>query len=501
MLSVLEGGLATAASHLAVDSAQLYELPVVTDSLRFYRMMPAVVVGRYQRTFHEVRLDYCQAQGIQVLRRFTGGGALYHDPNQLAFSLLFTSPLEPLDRDFSYWLERLTKGLVAGLTELGLPCQFSGTNDVEVEGRKLATCFITHQGQRWLFHGVVLMDVDIERLLTALRLPTEKLSPTGLAGARQRLITVRELVKDALNLTELQRGIASGLAAALGQSPGEWGVSPPLIPVTQDSPEDAWCVGAEALWKTPGGLLRAAFSFDPTGQYIQRAALGGDVVVDPPELFEQLEDWLTGIPVAQGEEKLAAYWLHRSVKLLRFTQDDLRQVIILALARLDQRVIFDLTGEQANRLMVLGGNAQQTLAQARVMLVPYCAKPTWCSWRHRDGCAECGRCDVGNAYHLARERGMKVISIGNYEHLRHTLGEMQATAIPGYVGMCCQQFFIKRQQAFQEVAIPAVLMDITGANCYELRQEEQAYAGTFMAEAQLDLPLLHKVMAHIPEYL
>jgi len=132
------------------------------------------------------------------------------------------------------------------------------------------------------------------------------------------------------------------------------------------------------------------------------------------------------------------------------------------------------------------------------MLLPYCAKPAWCKWRHEDDCVECGKCEVGDAYRLARERNMQVTTITDYEHLTVTLGQMKSDGVAAYVGACCSQFFIKRHHAFREAGMAAVLMDISGANCYELKQEESAYAGQFQAEARLDADMLAKVMQHVP---
>jgi len=78
---------------------------------------------------------------------------------------------------------------------------------------------------------------------------------------------------------------------------------------------------------------------------------------------------------------------------------------------------------------------------------------------------------------------------------------MKARRVEAYVGMCCSNFFIKRYRAFAEAGVPALLMDISGANCYELQQEEEAYAGTFQAEARLDAELMTQVMKFVPRRL
>jgi lipoate-protein ligase A len=159
-----------------------------------------------------------------------------------------------------------------------------------------------------------------------------------------------------------------------------------------------------------------------------------------------------------------------------------------------------LSPEQTSGLMLAGGapDVDKALASASVMLVPYCAKPNWCKWRHTIDCVECGECEVGDAYAMARERNMEVVTITNFEHLADTLTRMKAADVESYVGMCCGEFFLKRHHAFRDSGMEAVLLDIEGATCYELKEEHLAYAGAFKAEARLDLDALQKVMTKVP---
>jgi len=211
---------------------------------------------------------------------------------------------------------------------------------------------------------------------------------------------------------------------------------------------------------------------------------------------------LAGTPAATAGDTVLAFFRDHPADILGLTPDDLSHGLRLALDKSALRQTIGLDTLQANSLMVHSpdGNADAhaILKQATTMLVPYCAKPAWCKWRHQDDCVECGKCEVGDAYRQARERNMRVTTITNYEHLLATLAEMKAANTPAYVGMCCSNFFIKRHRAFHDSGIPAVLMDISGANCYELQQEDQAYAGTFQAEAQIDTEVLRKVMGQVP---
>ncbi len=94
-------------------------------------------------------------------------------------------------------------------------------------------------------------------------------------------------------------------------------------------------------------------------------------------------------------------------------------------------------------------DAMDIAAQAEAMLVPYCAKPAWCKWRHKDGCSQCGKCDVSQIYHLAEKRGLKVTTVKNFEHLELTLKALKECHAKCYLGMCCNNFYIKHEDAFR----------------------------------------------------
>ena len=77
--------------------------------------------------------------------------------------------------------------------------------------------------------------------------------------------------------------------------------------------------------------------------------------------------------------------------------------------------------------------------------------------------------------------------------------EMKDRGVKGYAGMCCEEFYVKRQKAFADAGIPGVLMDIEGKTCYDLRQEKDAYSGTFEALADLKPQLVESVMKFVPQ--
>ena len=503
VLPVMDDGLVTAGQARARDLAALRAVAAGERGplLRFHRCRPAALLGRHQWADKELRLDYCRDNGIEVIRRPSGGGALYLDEGQLAWSLVLPCAAGPARPGLAALLERACRAVAEGLARLGVTTRFKAPNDLEVAGRKLASCHLALGEGAALLPGTVLLAVDVERMLHALRVPTEKLSAKGLEGARGRLATLDEILETPPSLDGLREALIAGFAEVFGLDarPAADDLAGPPAP-SAEADEPAWSDDgpvAESLWACGGGLLRARLCFDAGRSRIVRAALGGDVTVHPAGLLERLAASLEGVPVAELRARLAAFFALEDAELLGFGPSDLAQVLGRALARLDEERDFGLLPGRANSLMVHACervSARDIARRASVMLVPYCAKLPACKWRRRDGCTECGLCEVGEAYRLARERGLRVISINNYEHLCRTLDDLKREGVEAYLGMCCAQFYLKRNRAFSEAGIPAVLMDVSGSNCYELHQEEQAYAGTFEAKAELDIALLEKVM-------
>ena len=474
------------------------------DLLRFHRSQPAVCLGRYQTAQAQVREDFCRRHGIEVVRRVSGGGALYLDPGQQGVSLLMRRRQSWGALRYAALLERFGQALKDALADFGLDAEFKLPNDLEIDGRKCASVYLAAAQDTLLFYATVLLDIDVERALCALRAPTEKLSPDGLADARARYAPLHPRLGQALLRPDLTPGLATSIATAFGlelHAAGTAEIDGLLARIGDAAPMPlpAAAPGSEAIWRTRGGVLRATVACDPTNGAVAQAQLAADVQVFPGHVLEQAAAAVIGRTPCMIEGAVHRIFSTCNAEAVGFSFRDVARVIGLALETdafkrrhqlEDARLMFYDGGEEAS--------AELVLASAGAMLVPYCAKPNWCKWRHRDGCTECGLCEVGEAYRLGRERNMAVITVTSFEHLRDTLSALKSAGTQAYVGMCCGNFFVKRHAAFQEAGIPALLLDIRGANCYDLRQESLAYAGKFEANAQLDGAALSKVMQLVP---
>lgn len=503
---VYDTGLRAGPENVALDR-QLFAAcrdGAYTGNLRWHGFLPTASLGLHEDAARSVRGDYCASHGIGVVRRVTGGGSLYLDPQQFCFSLIFSPPPDWPPLSLALLMQRLSDAVAGALQDLGIGAKHVHPNDLEVDGRKIGATFISREHDCVLFQGTLLLGVDIETLLTVLRLPTEKLSPQGMRTARERLATLADCGSSA-GKTELAHALQRRFSLLLGVrfSPDTPPVVTPDRVAKDHTPEDdlaplsgAWT----AFVKTAGGVLYAELRAE--NDRLADARFTGAVHLEPAGLLRDLAARLSGLPLEQAAVAIDTYLSETPCDFIGTTAADIGRVTRLALDRGREQAIIGLDTAQANALMVhspaAGEPIDRILGKAGAVLVPYCAKPVWCKWRHRDGCVECGLCEVGDAYRLARERGLRVTTITNYEHLVATLAELRAEGVESYVGMCCGNFFLKRQHAFTDAGLPAVLVDISGSNCYELRQESQAYAGEFKAQAQLQLDVVEKVMQWVP---
>ncbi|MCC6535663.1 MAG: DUF116 domain-containing protein [Burkholderiales bacterium] len=508
---MLDSGLRNGSENNALDRAwlRLHAAGLRPPLLRFWRSRPSACCGAFQAIDRELRLEYCERRGIEYVRRPSGGGALYLDPAQLGVSLVCPRRFVAAGAGLQELLVRFGRGIAAGLRTLGAYTVFKAPNDLEIDGRKLACVFAALDGDAVLLMSTVLLGADIRTMLEALRVPTEKLSVDGLAAARHRLVTLTEVLGFAPVHPAVREALEAGISTelALRLEPVRQSVLEGAIGTAELAEEAriARCLSwprdaaLESLWRGSAATLHCRGGV--AGGRFSNVRFAGDFHLAPKDALAALEQTLADAPLGAARDRIEQVYRSRAIDSPGLGPADFAQAL-RALADQDTlRRELGLSDAEASALMLLcdepGQSAGERLRAARVMLVPYCAKPVWCKWRTRDDCPECGLCAVGEAYRLGRDRGMQVTTVTNYEHLLQCLERMREQGVTAYVGMCCGNFFRKRFHAFRDAGMHAVLLDIAGANCYELKAEDEAYAGRFRAQAKIDAGVLAKVVAPI----
>lgn len=156
-----------------------------------WRNEPTVVVGRNQNTAAEVNLARAAERRIKVVRRLTGGGAVYHDLGNLNYSILTGAAPGAID------LERLARPVRSALEKLGVPASFSGRNDILVETaqgpRKISGAAQRRFGDRLLHHGTLLFDVDFDAMASVLTPDSDKFRSHAVASVKSRVMNLAEI--------------------------------------------------------------------------------------------------------------------------------------------------------------------------------------------------------------------------------------------------------------------------------------------------------------------
>lgn len=159
-------------------------------TIRFYTWKPgAVSIGYFQSMKDEVNLDTCKELGIDCIRRWTGGGAVYHDAKgEITYSLIAPASLFPKNIVKSY--EMICGWIVDGLGTLGIDAVFNPVNDVLVGGKKISGSAQTRRGGILLQHGTVLYDTDLATMFSVLNVSRQKITDKMIQTAQERVTSI-----------------------------------------------------------------------------------------------------------------------------------------------------------------------------------------------------------------------------------------------------------------------------------------------------------------------
>ena len=192
---------------MAFDEFVLENLPLDEPVFYLWRNAPSVIIGLNQSAYAEVNLPYLESKGIALARRVTGGGAVYHDLQNLNYTIVGKS--RDLNADYPDYLHFV----VNALRELGVPAELSGRNDIMVDGRKCSGYAKRVWKDRLMVHGTLMFDVDLETLREVLSVPGSKMAASGIASVRSKVANLREYLprfSDVLALKDALHGILAG---------------------------------------------------------------------------------------------------------------------------------------------------------------------------------------------------------------------------------------------------------------------------------------------------
>jgi lipoate-protein ligase A len=342
---VLEGRLNIAIGQAIVEALQRGE---VSDTLRFLRFPPTALIGRHQALAQEVDLEYCRKHDIGVARRITGGGAIFMEPGLLGWELAFNR--ESLGvRSLLELTREICEAAADGLSRLGVDARFRPRNDIEVDGRKISGTGGFFDGDTLFYQGTVLVDMNPEVMMSALRVPQAKLAKHKLDSAAQRVVTLRELLGDQTPGLELiQQAMAGAFSERFGlqMKPAQLSVQERAnaeVLLREEIGTNEFLAEIEeppvargdlsGVCTSPGGSITAYLRLEgPAQNRIRAALLTGDFFVTPPRLIFDLESRLRGVYLDDVSRVVNDFFQQADYEVLSVSPEDFIAAIEDALA-------------------------------------------------------------------------------------------------------------------------------------------------------------------------
>ena len=200
------------AINLATEQFVFENLPKDRTYFILWQNDNAIIVGKHQNTLAEINETYVKENSISVVRRLSGGGAVYHDLGNLNFTFI-TDANYQANIDFQLFCQPVLKTLAS----IGVSAEINGRNDITINGQKFSGNSQLIRNGRVLHHGTILFNSDLSVVSKALQVDAEKIKAKGVQSVRSRVTNVREHLKDNISLEKFRFLL---LENVLSQQPG-----------------------------------------------------------------------------------------------------------------------------------------------------------------------------------------------------------------------------------------------------------------------------------------
>jgi lipoate-protein ligase A len=196
-----------ASVNLALEEYCVRNLDVENEMyLLFYVNSPSIIIGKHQNTIEEINKGYVDKKGIRVVRRISGGGAVYHDLGNLNFS--FITKYSP---EFFHNFEKFTFPVVETLQKMGVNAVLGGRNDITVDGRKISGNAQFTNLKSMFSHGTLLFESHIEDVVEALNVRMDKIVSKGIKSVRSRVANITEFLSEKITVPEFRQKLIDNI--------------------------------------------------------------------------------------------------------------------------------------------------------------------------------------------------------------------------------------------------------------------------------------------------
>ena len=198
-MKYIESPFVDAYDNMALEEFVFEGLPAEDEYFMLWQNKNAVVVGKYQNTVEEINQDFVRKNGIQVVRRLSGGGAMYQDMGNLNFTFVVKQEAAK-SLDFEIFIQPV----VHALAQLGVRAEMSSRNDIVIEGKKFSGNSQYNKRGRTMHHGTMLFCSDLNVIQDALRVKADKIESKGIKSVRSHVTNIADFLPKETTLEEFK---------------------------------------------------------------------------------------------------------------------------------------------------------------------------------------------------------------------------------------------------------------------------------------------------------
>ena len=214
MLFIDNKGITDPQINLAIEEYALKNLGMEDSYLLFYINEPSIIIGKNQNTIEEINTEYVEKNGIKVVRRLSGGGAVYHDLGNLNFSFITKD-----DGDSFHNFLKFTEPVIKALRKMGVNAELSGRNDLVAEGRKISGNAQFATKGKMFSHGTLLFDSEMDHVVSALKVRKDKIESKGIKSIRSRVANISEFMSEKMTIEDFRKELLKNIFEGYDEIP------------------------------------------------------------------------------------------------------------------------------------------------------------------------------------------------------------------------------------------------------------------------------------------
>lgn len=193
--------------NLALDEYCVRNLDVENENyILFYINAPSIIIGKHQCTIEEINYPYTNRNNIYIVRRISGGGAVYHDFGNLNFSFIKKYELNSINN-----FKKFTEPVINTLRSLGIDAELGGRNDITVDGRKISGNAQFSNTKSMFSHGTLLFDSNLDDVVEALNVKLDKIESKGIKSIRSRVANITEFLKESISIEDFKNELLKNI--------------------------------------------------------------------------------------------------------------------------------------------------------------------------------------------------------------------------------------------------------------------------------------------------